>query len=258
CAAGNTRCSRTACSPAAASTAAERRPGFRRVRRSARAAWRRLAPRRRCSPAAGAAVRHWSDAGPSACLVRHRPLSRRRGRAAPSMVALCVAGLTLAVGVTRPIAGLGVPVFPLAACLLGIDVFLAPPTVAQPIAWQIQLHVAFALVGYSVLSIAAVLAILLALQERALRRHRPGSGLVRALPPLTLTESLMFRLIAAGFALLSLTLLSGALFVDDLFAQHLVHKTVLSIVAWIVFGVLLFGRWRWGWRGPRARSEEHT
>ena len=42
------------------------------------------------------------------------------------------------------------------------------------------------------------------------------------------------------------------LFVDNLFAQHLVHKTVLSIAAWIVFGVLLFGRWRWGWRGRRA------
>jgi ABC-type uncharacterized transport system permease subunit len=51
---------------------------------------------------------------------------------------------------------------------------------------------------------------------------------------------------------LTLTLLSGVLFVDDLFAQHLVHKTVLSIAAWIVFGVLLFGRWRWGWRGRRA------
>lgn len=172
--------------------------------------------------------------------------------AALSMVALGVAGLTLLVGLSRPVAGLGVLVFPLAAVLLGLDVFVAPPTVAQPIDWQIKLHVAFALVGYSVLSIAALLAILLALQERALRGHRPGSGLVRALPPLTLTESLMFRLIAAGFVLLGLTVLSGALFVDNLFAQHLVHKTVLSIAAWVVFGVLLFGRWRWGWRGPRA------
>jgi ABC-type uncharacterized transport system permease subunit len=172
--------------------------------------------------------------------------------AALSIVALYVAALTLLVGLARPVAGLGVVVFPIAALLLGIDVFLAPATSAQPIEWQIQLHVTFALVGYSVLSIAALLAILLWLQERALRGHRPGSGLVRALPPLTLTESLMFRLIATGFVLLSMTLLSGALFVDDLFAQHLVHKTVLSIAAWLVFGVLLFGRWRWGWRGIGA------
>jgi len=52
--------------------------------------------------------------------------------------------------------------------------------------------------------------------------------------------------------LLTLTLLSGVLFVDNLFAQHLVHKTVLSIAAWFVFGILLFGRWRWGWRGRQA------
>ena len=100
------------------------------------------------------------------------------------------------------------------------------------------------MIGYSVLTIAAVLAILLALQERALRKHRLDSGLIRALPPLTLTETLMFRLIGAGFVLLTLTLLSGVLFVDNLFAQHLVHKTVLSIAAWLVFGILLFGRWR--------------
>ncbi|MCB1564805.1 MAG: cytochrome c biogenesis protein CcsA, partial [Xanthomonadales bacterium] len=36
------------------------------------------------------------------------------------------------------------------------------------------------------------------------------------------------------------------------FAQHLVHKTVLSLLAWAAFGVLLFGRWRFGWRGKRA------
>jgi ABC-type uncharacterized transport system permease subunit len=69
---------------------------------------------------------------------------------------------------------------------------------------------------------------------------------------LTLTETLLFRLIGAGFALLTLTLLTGILFVDDLFGQHLIHKTVLSIIAWIVFGTLLVGRWRHGWRGRGA------
>ena len=98
----------------------------------------------------------------------------------------------------------------------------------------------------------ALLAVLLALQERALRRRRVDSSLIRALPPLTLMETLMFRMIATGFVFLSLTLLSGVLFIDNLFAQHLVHKTILSIVAWLIFGTLLFGRWRWGWRGSRA------
>ncbi|MEO8671955.1 MAG: cytochrome c biogenesis protein CcsA [Tahibacter sp.] len=172
--------------------------------------------------------------------------------AALSLVALLVAAGTLAVNLARPVAALGIIVFPLAALLLGLDSWLAPPTHPLAFGWQIKLHVVVALLAYAVLSVASVLALLLAAQERALRNHRLGGGFLRVLPPLTLTESLMFRLIAGGFVLLSLTLLSGALFVDNMFAQHIVHKTVLSIIAWLVFGALLFGRWRYGWRGRRA------
>ncbi|MEP7044958.1 MAG: cytochrome c biogenesis protein CcsA [Dokdonella sp.] len=171
--------------------------------------------------------------------------------AALSLVAGVVAALTLIVNLTRPVAALGVIVFPLAALLLGIDVFMTPRTLPLVLGWQIKLHVTVALLAFGVLSIAAVLAILLAIQERALRHRNFGTWL-RALPPLTLTEALLFRLIGAGFVLLTLTLLSGILFVDDLFGQHLVHKTVLSIVAWLVFGALLAGRRLYGWRGSRA------
>ncbi|MGH8472324.1 MAG: cytochrome C assembly family protein, partial [Gammaproteobacteria bacterium] len=72
------------------------------------------------------------------------------------------------------------------------------------------------------------------------------------LPPLQTLEGLMFQHIGAGFFLLSLSLMSGMMFLNDIFAQHLVHKTVLSLVAWLVFAVLLFGRWRYGWRGRTA------
>jgi len=171
--------------------------------------------------------------------------------AALSLVGACIAALSLLVNLARPVATLGVIVFPLAAALLLVDVFLAPATQPLPIEWQIKLHVVFAMIGYSVLSVAALLAILLSIQEHALRRHDFG-GFAAALPPLTLTEGLMFQLIAAGFVLLSLTLLSGILFVANLFEQHLIHKTVLSIAAWAVFGALLLGRWRYGWRGRRA------
>ncbi|WEN16631.1 cytochrome c biogenesis protein CcsA [Rhodanobacter sp. AS-Z3] len=171
--------------------------------------------------------------------------------AALSLVAFVVSALTLLVNASRPVAALGVIVFPLTALLVAVDSFLAPPTLPQPMDWQIKLHVTVALIAFGILSIAAVFAILLAIQERALR-HRQFGRWLRALPPLTLTETLLFRLISAGFVLLSLTLLTGVLFVDNLFGQHLVHKTVLSIVAWLVFGVLLYGRWRYGWRGKRA------
>jgi ABC-type uncharacterized transport system permease subunit len=171
--------------------------------------------------------------------------------AALSLVACVVSALTLIVNLSRPVAALGAIAFPLSALLLGVDVYAAPITLPLPMDWQIKLHVTVALLAFSVLSIAAALAILLAIQERGLR-HRQFGAMLRALPPLTLTETLLFRLITAGFVLLSLTLLTGILFVDNLFGQHLAHKTVLSIIAWLVFGVLLWGRRRYGWRGRSA------
>lgn len=171
--------------------------------------------------------------------------------AALSLVGACVAALCLLVNLARPVATLGVILFPLAAIVLLVDVYLAPHTQPLPLDWQIKLHVILSLLGFSVLSVAAVLAILLALQDHALRTRR-FDGIASALPPLTLTETLMFQMIGAGFVLLSVAILVGFLFVDNLFAQHLIHKTVLSIAAWVVFGTLLFGRWRHGWRGRRA------
>ncbi|HET6633268.1 MAG TPA: cytochrome c biogenesis protein CcsA [Rhodanobacteraceae bacterium] len=171
--------------------------------------------------------------------------------AALSLVAGVVAALTLLVNLLRPVGALGVIVFPLAALFLGIDVFGAPDTHPLPLAWPIKLHVTLAVVAFSLLSIAAVLAIVLAIQEWALRRRQVARWL-RALPPLTQTETLLFRLIASGFALLTLALVSGALFIENIRAQHLMHTTVLSIAAWLIFGALLWGRWRHGWRGVRA------
>lgn len=171
--------------------------------------------------------------------------------AALSLVACVIAALTLVVNLSRPVAALGVIVFPLAALFLILDTFVAPPTAPMQMNWPIKMHVTLALLAFGVLSIAAVLAILLASQERALRVRDFGNWL-RALPPLTQTEGLMFRLISGGFALLTVALLTGALFIQDIRAQHLVHTTVLSVVAWLVFGTLLYGRWRHGWRGTRA------
>jgi ABC-type uncharacterized transport system permease subunit len=65
-------------------------------------------------------------------------------------------------------------------------------------------------------------------------------------------EALLFELIAVGFFLLSLALVSGFAFLEDMFAQHLVHKTLLSVVSWLVFAGLLWGRFRFGWRGRTA------
>ena len=170
--------------------------------------------------------------------------------AALSLSALGMALLTTTMAWRGRMAALGVIVFPMAA-LFALLYRLAGPSTPVAMGWQLQLHVWCALLAYATLAIAAVLAVLLWLQERALRERRFNRWL-RVLPPLTELESLLFRTITAGFALLSIALLSGTLFVHDLFAQHLAHKTVLSLLAWAVFGLLLLGRWRRGWRGRQA------
>ncbi len=171
--------------------------------------------------------------------------------AALSLVGLGMASLTLLAGRQQGLQALGVLVFPLAGLLLLLHVLAGPSTTAAPGDWRIALHAWLALLAYATLALGAVLALMLWLQEHALRRRRLG-GVTRFLPPLVQTETLLFRTVAAGFVLLSLALLTGVLFVHDLFAQHLVHKTVLSVLAWLVFGTLLLGRWRLGWRGARA------
>lgn len=117
--------------------------------------------------------------------------------------------------------------------------------------WELSFHVAMATTAFAFLTIGAVLAVAQVVVDRRLRSRRP-LGLLRILTPLESLESGCFHSILAGFALLTLALVSGGYFIENLFAQHLVHKVVLALTAWIVFGVLLLGRWRFGWRGRKA------
>jgi ABC-type uncharacterized transport system permease subunit len=112
-------------------------------------------------------------------------------------------------------------------------------------------HIVTSVMAFGLLAMAGVYAGFVALLDHFLRHHHLNR-LVRALPALDVLEALLFRLIAAGFVMLTVSLGTGLLFVSDLFAQHLVHKTVLSIVAWLIFGLLLWGRHARGWRGRTA------
>lgn len=152
----------------------------------------------------------------------------------------------------EPVAINGVALYPVAG-LFVVWAALAPSQVSelQLADWQSSTHVLISLLTAGLLTLAAAQAMALALQERLLHRHRLAPA-DRRMPPLQTMERVLFQLIALGFALLSLTLLSGLWFVHDWLAQHLAHKTVLSIVAWLIFGVLLWGRWRHGWRGRTA------
>jgi len=117
--------------------------------------------------------------------------------------------------------------------------------------WKLLTHILLSVIAYSLIAIGAVLAIALSLLDRRLRSHQP-LGLLSALPSIEAIESGMFQALVAGFVLLSFALFSGFIFVENLRSQHLIHKVVLSCIAWIILAVLFFGRWRYGWRGQKA------
>jgi ABC-type uncharacterized transport system permease subunit len=171
---------------------------------------------------------------------------------AVSLITWLIALMLLLASLSNPVENLGVFLLPLAALAIGCDlIFSEPDILLTTQALELKLHILVSILAYSLLSIAAVHAVLLAIQDKHLRNKRPG-GFIRALPPLQTMESLLFQMIALGLFLLSLSLISGAIYIDDMFSQHIVHKTILSIIAWVVFATLLWGRWRFGWRGAVA------
>jgi ABC-type uncharacterized transport system permease subunit len=117
--------------------------------------------------------------------------------------------------------------------------------------WELTAHILLSMGAAALLFAAAVTAVLLVVLDRRLRTRRIAH-LPSVLPPLDTLEKVMFRLIGAGFALLTLALFTGFVFVTNLFTQNLVQKTALSLIAWMLFGVLLIGRLRFGWRGRSA------
>lgn len=147
---------------------------------------------------------------------------------------------------------LGLVIYPVAG-ICAIAAFALPTGSAatEALTWQAQSHIVLSMLSYGLLTLGAVQAVILALQHQRLRRRPPGQ-LMSSLPPLETMDRLLFRLITAGFFILSLAIVTGMLFIDELFAQHLAHKTILSIVAWLVFALLLWGRRRYGWRSRFA------
>lgn len=171
---------------------------------------------------------------------------------AASLTALLTVLLLLLVALAQPVENLGIPLLPMAAASIALAVWYPhQQAVITTGSIQLDLHILFSVLAYSLFALAAVQAVLLAIQDHHLRNRQPG-GFIRALPPLQVMERLLFQMLGSGFVLLSAALLTGFFFLEDIFAQHLVHKTLLSITGWIIFGILLWGRWRFGWRGRTA------
>ena len=178
-------------------------------------------------------------------------------------------GIALSIGNTASLIGLQLALVALVSCvepslrgLAGGMLFLAAiaavmtgaepgSTAADSITWQLRLHVLTSLFAYGLLAVGAIVAIYALVQEKRLHAGMLSS-VNQLFAPLETTEKLLFGITTAGFLALVVAVSTGFAFVDNLFAQHLVHKTALSLLAVVLFGLLLAGRRFAGWRGKRA------
>lgn len=174
----------------------------------------------------------------------------------PHLLSLCALVIMLLLIAStlsrRELYAAGLVALPIAAGVLLLEWILPPHSIPlKDASAGTAVHLISSVLAFGLLSIAGVYALFVFFIDHFLRRHHLVP-LVRSLPPLEVLEDLLFKLIAAGFVMLTISLISGLMFISDIFAQHLVHKTLLSILAWVVFGILLWGRWRHGWRGSLA------
>jgi len=171
------------------------------------------------------------------------------------LISCILVSLYILGSVLMPIKRLGILVFPITLiCLLSASLWSSG--ISDNISQQNQsfnAHILVSILAFAVLAIAAIQALLYAYQEKQIKL-RTNPALLMALPPLQTMEQLLFRLVGVGFVLLSLTLISGALFSQEIFGQAFTfkHHTILALMGWVVFAILLFKRMTTGIRGSQA------
>ncbi len=168
-----------------------------------------------------------------------------------SLMSWVVAVIIILIGSFRPMGNLAIIFFPLAALSLLLESTLPGAyIISDPASVGLRMHILLSVSAYGLLAIATVQSIILAFQERQLR-ERQAMKVMNILPPMQTMEAFLIQVLSIGFFLLSLSLATGLMFIHDIFEQHLSHKVVFSILAWLIFAVVLWGRWSRGWRGRK-------
>ena len=167
-----------------------------------------------------------------------------------SFISWVVATLLFLTSLTKPVHVIGILVYPLTAVSV-ILLLLFPDTNSKLVSISIASHVFLSVGAYALLSIAVAQSILLNIQERLLHDHNINT-FIDKLPPLQTMEDFFFQTLKMGCILLTLSLASGFIFVDEFFEQNLSYKTFLSVIAWGAFVGIVVGHKMFGWRGRNA------
>lgn len=150
-----------------------------------------------------------------------------------------------------PVENILLVALPLTALSVGVAAWVPDQRVKVITDVGVISHLVLSIAAYSLMMIAALQAVMLSLQEHALKDHKLRR-VIKFLPPLQTMEELLFQVLITGFVLLSVSIVSGFIFLEDMFSQHLAHKTILAIAAWFIFAILIYGRFARGWRGKTA------
>ena len=148
----------------------------------------------------------------------------------------------------KPVANLTIVLLPVSCVMLTLPLFLGDRNFI-PRSGDMTLHIGISLVAYSLLAIAALQALYLWIARRRIKAHRP---ILTFFPPLPEMEKTLFQITSIAFVLLSAGLAVGAVHVENMIEQHLAHKIFFSVLAWVIFAILLVGRYLKNWQGERA------
>ncbi len=170
----------------------------------------------------------------------------------PSIILLSVNIIVVISSLKKPLHNLLIFLFPLSIVFLLLSITLEgiEPHIVSVNA-GIGAHILLSIVAYSLLTMASLQAVLWSWQNHQLKNHHLGR-IIKILPALQTMEALIFELVLAGVITLALGIAVGFTFIDNIFAQQLVHKTVLSLFALLIFTIVLWGRYKLGWRGNQA------
>ncbi len=162
-----------------------------------------------------------------------------------SIMGLLLIVIILAASIRQPVNVLLIGVAPLTGLFTLLASMRSPTEELGPLNTEIALHIAASILAYGAVAFSGTLSFLVSWHHTKLK-ERPVSRWISVLPPLDAMEHLFLRTVQMAWWTLTFALITGALFVDDFYAQHLAHKTTLSVIAWIGMSLALWQHHRDG------------
>ncbi len=169
-----------------------------------------------------------------------------------TLITVSISLLVVISSLRKPLENLFLGLFPLAILSILASLTISSQFPPTQMSLSLASHVIISILAYSFFTIAALQAGFLAYQNHHLKHGKLG-GMTSKLPPLQDMETFLFELLWVGQLLLSVGIVVGAVFIDDIWGRDgIIHKSFFSVLAWCVFAVLLWGRHQLGWRGLTA------